>query len=149
MVMKFYVTQQFEDGMLPSWRGTNLQNWFHTAVGPLLPAQKETWTQFLWWLERIDIYQPELFNIYRWWLILISFSFVINLFTWKFLFLRFERGLPNVAITQWDFNIETLVTFHLKAHELLYTPHSFTSREFVLFTCTNTLLSCFRSDIVY
>ncbi len=80
------------------------------------------------------------------------FLFVINLFIKKFPFLGFDRGLPTMFIqtdvARQDFNVETLVTSHLKDNELFYTRNSFTSREFALFTYTNTWVSCFQSAIV-
>ncbi len=41
------------------------------------------------------------------------------------------------------------MTFRLKANELLYTPHSFTSREFALFTYTRICRSVVLRQALY
>ncbi len=60
------------------------------------------------------------------------FSFVINLFTQKFPFLRIDRDLSNnihsnCYIARWNFNLEMLVTSRLEIQVtiLIFLPHPF------------------------
>ncbi len=74
-------------------------------------------------------------------------KFSINLFIQKLPY-DLTRVYPTMfvqtAVARRDFNVEMLVTSHLKANKPLYMSHSFTSRQFALFMyCNCGLLGTF------